>query len=225
MWGQSPLFGDSAPSDNILGVPPLRLPVAPIAAAVQAKPQSHAFLREGGPGRTIIGIIADALAGATGGTPMYSALMLKKREYDLEQKKAADEAARKLNEPIRTEVGGDYIQYDPATKSTQVLYHGQTKASEPYRWRGNNGDLLQMGPDGQPQVVYHDPTPKVDYIEATDPTTGAKSLIPRTVGGAAAPPTPGTVKNGYRFKGGNPADPASWEAVGGPTPPASGTFR
>lgn len=46
---------------------------------------------------------------------------------------------------------------------------------------------------------------------------------------AAAPntgPQPGTIEDGYRFKGGNPADPSAWEAVqGGPTQPASGGFR
>jgi len=29
----------------------------------------------------------------------------------------------------------------------------------------------------------------------------------------AQPPTPGMVKNGYRFKGGDPANQASWEKV------------
>lgn len=41
---------------------------------------------------------------------------------------------------------------------------------------------------------------------------------------ASAGPQPGQVVNGYRFKGGNPNDRGSWEAVGGPTPQASGPF-
>lgn len=43
-------------------------------------------------------------------------------------------------------------------------------------------------------------------------------------GGQQAPqggPQPGTVEDGYRFKGGNPADPSSWEQVGDGPPPVS----
>jgi hypothetical protein len=59
---------------------------------------------------------------------------------------------------------------------------------------------------------------------------GTFTIIPRNMaqgqqGGPQGGPQPGMVEDGYRFKGGNPADPNAWEpAQGGPTPQASGGF-
>lgn len=43
-------------------------------------------------------------------------------------------------------------------------------------------------------------------------------------GAPAGAPQPGHVEDGYRFKGGNPADPNAWEKVGGQTATPSATF-
>lgn len=64
------------------------------------------------------------------------------------------------------------------------------------------------------------------YIEVDD-GQGGKRIIP--VGGPqgvqSSGPQPGMVKNGYRFKGGNPNDPSAWEEVGGAGSAAPRTFR
>lgn len=63
-------------------------------------------------------------------------------------------------------------------------------------------------------------------VDIVDP----RAYVKGPTGPAASPgggPEPGTVEDGYRFKGGDPARPENWEPVtqGGPTPRASGGFR
>lgn len=55
-------------------------------------------------------------------------------------------------------------------------------AAAPHYWETNNGSLAVVGPDGRPQVLYEDPTPKVDWITTTNPD-GTKTLVPMQQGG------------------------------------------
>jgi hypothetical protein len=41
-------------------------------------------------------------------------------------------------------------------------------APSPYRWKNNEGDLMETGPDGAPRLVYDDPTRKPEYRVGPD---------------------------------------------------------
>lgn len=95
------------------------------------------------------------------------------------------------------------------------------KPAEPHFFEANNGDQGAIDPvTGQVKIVYHDPTPKVNWM-TVDNGDGTKSLIPVVNGqvmqggggpasGAGAGSPPATLPPDFDF--------------GGPTPRASGTF-
>ncbi|WP_375249269.1 hypothetical protein [Sphingomonas sp.] len=74
-------------------------------------------------------------------------------------------------------------------------------------------------------------TPPMMAVDGFDPQGNpTKTFMPRTAFGAGgrpqgAGPAVGTVRNGYRFNGGNPNDRTSWVPVGGASSPGGATFR
>jgi hypothetical protein len=92
-------------------------------------------------------------------------------------------------------------------------------AAAPHYWETNNGSLAVVGPDGKPQVVYEDPTPKIEWITTTNPD-GTKTLVPMQQGDGPSSTPP--ISQQRPPIGAVVADPFG---DGGQTPPASGTFR
>lgn len=111
--------------------------------------------------------------------------------------------------------GGGQAQFVPNMIDQRNRREAQDYAEQPYRWKSNNGSLLELGPDGQPKVVYEDPTPKINWVRA-DNGDGTFTMVP--VG-----------PNGPISGGGPSAAPVApkgkLKPYGGQTATPSGTFR
>ena len=84
------------------------------------------------------------------------------------------------------------------------LAHPKASTTAPHYWESNDGSLHMIGADGKPVEVYHDPTPKMNFVP--DGLGGGQWLAVPT----SAPTMPQT---GITFT-----------PIGGPTQPASGGF-
>lgn len=90
--------------------------------------------------------------------------------------------------------------------------------AQPYRWETNNGSLAEIGPDGQPRIVYEDPTPRINWVRA-DNGDGTHTLVPMGPNG----PMGGAPQQ----QGSAPPDtlPADFDFGGGTTSNSGGSFR
>lgn len=65
--------------------------------------------------------------------------------------------------------------------------HPRPSTAQPYRWEGNDGDVYELGPDGQPRRLFDDPTPKMNFIPdglgggqwVSVPSAAPGSLVPQ----------------------------------------------
>lgn len=89
-------------------------------------------------GQIIMGIIADALAGAAGQPGPFAAQMARQRQQEQEEANWGRRFER------------------------QKQIEQQYEKTKPYRWEANDGSLMEMGPDGTARLVYKDPTPKAN---------------------------------------------------------------
>jgi hypothetical protein len=141
-------------------------------------------------GQIIAGIIADALAGAAGQPGPMAARWNQERQQQNED-----------------------VQWGRRLQMTKAM-------QAPYRWEANDGSLMEMGPDGQPRMVYKDTTPKanLDPDVFTTLPNGQFYAGPRS--GLTAALTGGGQSAQLPAVGSVVPDPRK----GGPTQPASGGF-
>lgn len=164
------------------------LPI-PLQELPEKKP---GFFGAGGTGWQIAGSIGDALKEANGLEATYGPAMAQRRQMEFLQKRQEQARENDWADYVRKQ---EYERANPAPK-------------QPHYWETNDGSLASIGPDGQPQVLYKDPTPKIEWITATNPD-GTKTLMPMPQGGGGAPAAP----------------VGKLRPMGGPTAPQSGGFR
>jgi len=88
-------------------------------------------------------------------------------------------------------IGNSFGYVDQATGKFIPTYTAPDAPTAPHYWESNDGSLHAIGDDGKPVEVYHDPTPKMNFIP--DGMGGGRWVaVPGT--GASAPTVPvGTV--------------------------------
>ena len=131
--------------------------------------------------RDVVGIIGDALSAMGGGQGVYTQMKL--RERDTAQ---------------RLQMAQQQRQADMEDWRAKFDYERQfPKAVAPHYWETNDGSLGMIGPDGQPKIVFQDPTPKQETIQVRDPATGEVKWFKVPVGGGdpSVSPSPGGVPN------------------------------
>lgn len=96
----------------------------------------------------------------------------------------------------------------------QKLEQKYGRAATPYRTQDNAGNVWEQGPDGEFRPIFTDPNDKIYF------NGNSMVRVPNTLrqGGSQPPapsgPSPGTIEEGYRFNGGDAADPNNWTKVG-----------
>jgi hypothetical protein len=184
-----PSLGDPQPMSE--------LPVPGMPQLPGIAPQRPGMFGAGGVGRNIAGMIGDLLMARAGMQPMFAPMLMQR------QKQALEEAQYQRQ---RSDQNADWLshqEYEAAHKEPTMTEKFVAEILDP-NTDPQRRELLKsviVPPSPAPMTLQ---TPMGTYV-------GGRSEMP-----GAAVPQPGAVQDGYRFKGGNPADPNAWEKIGGP---------
>jgi hypothetical protein len=127
---------------------PLDTPLAP--SGVDAPPmeqmagvphRSPGFFAKDGAWRDVLGALADGMAGAAGGQPMYGPMKMRQRQQQAEWGRqdalrrqdrswAEQDRDTKLAQPQYFMSGRDRVMFDPTTGQAQTIYDGPTDFEE-----------------------------------------------------------------------------------------------
>lgn len=123
-------------------------------------------------------------------------------------------------DPVAAALTNRYIDPSVRKLAMEQFELRNRKPNAPHYWEMNDGSLGVVGPDGQPKVLFKDPTPKINWITA-DNGDGTKSVIPVGPNGPlnAMPPSGAAPTIIDKLPEG--VKPLT---EGGPTPSASGGF-
>ena len=160
------------PRQGIFGRRPTFDVPADITAMANAPSRKPKFFGKNGMGWDIVGMLGDVLSDGP-----------------------ATFTQSRLSEHLRKQQQADTLaQYE-----AQQRIAAQYRKTQPHYWEANDGSLMGIGPDGQPQQVYKDPTPKPYMVTNPDGTISpyifnstTQQFQPVGVGGAtgATPPMP-----------------------------------
>lgn len=191
--------------------------VQPLPGVASKKP---GFFDRGGGWVDAIGILGDALAGAAGQAPIYTQMKLAHQRIQQEtDRRLAEARARQAAEREEWLWRENWKQAHPDDQFTQFMIAG---GIDPQSEQGKM--LYRQRAEG----MAAPPLMAVDGFDAQGNPT--KTFMPRPTLAPSSPavtsgPTVGTVRNGFRFKGGNPNDRSNWEQMGGAPSQGGGTFR
>jgi hypothetical protein len=187
-------------------------PAMPAAPNPIAPPPTFAPPKEG---HNWVGILADALAGLSGNAPIYAPMMERRRQ----EQTAFDRGEQQWQKHHQVDVADQIrlLDYKNAHPDDELTQYMRAAGIDP---TSDAGRALYTQ---KTQAMVAPPMMSAQGVD--EQGNPVMRFFPRAQPVAPGAPQPGMVKNGYRFKGGDPGSPSSWEPVGGPTQPASGGFR
>lgn len=208
------MFGASQPQASAM--------MQPVAMPQPLPPVPTGFNKPGGLAERL-GALGGVFLNA-GGMPnnaLQEFHALQQHRQDLALK--AQQDAAKMYQP--QDIGGSLVRLNPQTGKYEAVYTPDPKPVNNDTANDYEYIKAHLGPEAADSYLRNIAAGPPMAVDNGD---GTKTIYPRGAFGgapAAGGPAPGMIKNGYRFKGGNPKDQNAWEPIGGATPSASGGFR